>query len=262
MSHTNFLTRGGFVHGGDVSEQRFFFLCGSLDGMRASSGVQDIWTPGGTKGYSDTAELVDIVSDDAADTALGVGARRVLVTGLDEDSLLLREFVDLDGISAVQTTRKFIRIHEFRIVDTGVNGTNTGRLTAEIGGILSGVIENDSLIPSNQMMAAHFTVPESLLGTVTQIAVTQVGSGSGEITLESRLPDASLNNPPFVEVAHLPANESFIYDFAAPIPLDQRTDIRVRGAMKSGVGSVVVQLEILLCPRVAAQPNPPIPVVS
>lgn len=95
---------------------------------------EDIWANGGTYPFPQAAETVRIkAGGNAADTAAGAGARKVLVIGLDENGDLASEEITTNGASAsAATTIVFFRVFRAYVTDCGTyGGTNTGAISVE-----------------------------------------------------------------------------------------------------------------------------------
>lgn len=94
-----------------------------------ASTPEDIWIPGALWVPPPSAAVVTIVSDSAADTAAGTGARTVEVQGLDANLLEQKETVTLNGVSSVDTVNTYLRINRVVAVTAGSAGSNVGTIT-------------------------------------------------------------------------------------------------------------------------------------
>lgn len=105
-----------------------------------------------------TAQAVEIVSGDAADTAAGSGARTVTVIGLDANWLEVSETVTLNGTNAVALTTAFIRIYRAFVATCGTySGNNTGLLTVRVAS--AGTTFVVIAVGAGQTQTSHYTVP-------------------------------------------------------------------------------------------------------
>ena len=128
-------------------------------GLLPSPGVgfQDVWTLPGNFQWPQTAEIISFVSDDANDTLLGTGARTVLVEGLLDDFSEAREFVELNGLTPVNTVNAYRRVNRCIVGATGnYYGTNIGTIL----GTRSGPVNWLRIAPgSGGAVYSHYTVP-------------------------------------------------------------------------------------------------------
>jgi len=112
-----------------------------------------IWLP------LSSPERMSIVSTDAGDTVLGVGARTLKVSGLDSDYEEIEELVDLDGLTPVLTTQSFLRINDLLVLDwgSGVGKHNLGQIsaTAELSLTNQGIVDSEY----NRANLGSYTVP-------------------------------------------------------------------------------------------------------
>lgn len=78
-----------------------------------------------------TARRHNIVSTNAADTAVGTGMRTVAVTGLTSWSTAeVTEIVTMNGLANVLTANAYVIINDMTMVTCGSAGPNVGRVTA------------------------------------------------------------------------------------------------------------------------------------
>lgn len=78
--------------------------------------------------------VVTVVSNDAADTSLGIGAQLVLVTGFGPLFQFQIELVVMNGTTPVDTNLSFYGSDFIVVIAAGSNGTNVGLITASQGG--------------------------------------------------------------------------------------------------------------------------------
>jgi hypothetical protein len=112
----------GMVQGASLVQR--FGLNGDVDA------AEDIWDGGGAyTGFAVAAEILKIVSSSASDAAAGVGARTVLIEGLDANYAALSETVALNGVGAVNTVALFLRVTKVTVATAGSSLTNVGTIT-------------------------------------------------------------------------------------------------------------------------------------
>jgi hypothetical protein len=95
-----------------------------------AAGTETIW-------YSDTvwvpptaARVHELVSGDVKDDAAGVGARTVLVTGINGSGAVASEVVIMDGTTPVNTTGSYLHISSLRVLTAGSELDNAALITA------------------------------------------------------------------------------------------------------------------------------------
>ena len=118
---------------------------------------EDVWSGGGLYPFMTGATSLEIVSDSASDTAAGVGARTVLITGLDVNYIEQTDLMTLNGTTAVAVPKQYFRINQLIIITAGSTETNVGTITVRNAG--AGTTRG--LIPAGIGISrqAVFTVP-------------------------------------------------------------------------------------------------------
>jgi hypothetical protein len=83
---------------------------------------------------------LEIVSDNAGDSAVGLGARQMAVSGIGPDYAELTEIVTLNGTTAVPLVNQFLRVYRIAVYNSGTYATavassHLGKITVrELGG--------------------------------------------------------------------------------------------------------------------------------
>ena len=120
---------------------------------------EDVWATGGVyTGWATAAETLQVVSDNAADAAAGTGARTIRVTGLDANYNEQIETITLNGVTPVNGTLTFIRVHMATIVSAGSGGANAGTIIVRQTTTTANVFLS-ILIGRNQSNSSAYTVP-------------------------------------------------------------------------------------------------------
>ncbi len=119
---------------------------------------ETIWTQGGDYSWPTAAFTAYIVSDDAADTSAGTGARTVTVQGLDENYVFQSVDVSLNGTTEVQIgdANGWLRVFRAFVLTAGSAGTAAGTILIQTtgGGTIYANLSN-----GNQTQMALYTVP-------------------------------------------------------------------------------------------------------
>ena len=155
-----------------------------------NSAFETVWNVGGTYSYLSSATILKISSDDAKDDNVGgVGARTVLIQGLDANYKEIEETVELDGQDEVNTTKEYLRVYRIIVQTVGSEGDNAGTIYAGTGTVLSGVPANKyASIPEgyNQTMMAVYTVPADTTAYMTQFYCSPDSQASFQVQLRTR----------------------------------------------------------------------------
>ena len=158
--------------------------------LDVNSAFETIWNVGGTYSYLDNATILKISSDDSEDTnTAGVGARTILIQGLDADYKEIEETVELDGEDEVNTTKEYLRVYRMIVQTVGSEGDNSGTIYAGTGAVSAGVPANKyaSIPPGyNQSMMAVYTVPAETTAYMTQFYCSPDSQASFQVQLRTR----------------------------------------------------------------------------
>ena len=199
---------------------------------------ETIWEQGGLYVYPASTTVMTISSSSTDDTAAGTGARTVEIFGLDADYNEINEVVTLNGQTAVNTTKSYLRINRGIVRSAGSGGANAGTLYAGTGTVTSGVPANIYLtingVGDNQTLMGLWTVPAGYTAFLTKMALS-----TGTSTQTPAILNASLVARPYGEVFQIKerftltdgAHEQF-YTF--PLKFTEKTDLEMRAFSSSG----------------------------
>jgi len=197
------------------------------------STIEDIWPAGGILQTLSAAETMDVVSTDADDDIAGIGARTVIINGLDNNFLEIEEELNLTGLTIAVTANSYIRIESCRVIDAGTTGENAGdiTLTATTASTLQCVIG----ATFNNDQQVQYTVPANKFAVFTQFLMETQKDQQGFINLWLR---------PFGQVYFLARNwnvyqSSLTSPIVPPLAAAPRTDITMRG-VKVTAGDIQV----------------------
>lgn len=116
------------------------------------------WDVGGNFSYPTAGETWELLSDNANDTFLGIGARVVLISGLNDSFIETVEIVNLSGLTPVVTTTiDWFRIYNIIVVSSGSSEFNEGTITLRGSG--GGLIRSQILPTMSRSFNGLFTVP-------------------------------------------------------------------------------------------------------
>lgn len=189
---------------GKIPGNKSFTITGRADDA-GTIGVRKDSRPSATNlVYLDSAERVNVFSDDANDTAAGTGAQQILVIGLDNSYLEKRELIELDGLTPVLSVNAYLRVNLVVVSRVGTVEQNIGTITldAEVAGT------DQSSIPAelNRSVQSNYTVPadKTLLLTGVYLSVGK----NDEFAANTAVRDATVNKA-FVRVSAAFLYESF-----------------------------------------------------
>ena len=137
--------------------------------------LETIWAEGGLYSYLSAATVLKISSSSTDDTSAGTGARTVELQGLDGDYNQISETVTLNGQTAVNTTKSFLRIFRMVVKTAGTGAQNAGVIYAGTGTVTLGVPANKYAtiaIGDNQTLMALWTVPAGHTAYILQTDIT------------------------------------------------------------------------------------------
>ena len=107
-----------------------------------TSNVRDIWPISADTArinLSDSLRLMSVSSSSTNDTIAGTGARIVLISGLDSNSDIFNETVEMNGTTEVTTVAAYTSILSIEVVETGSLGSNDGVIYVGSGTVTAGV---------------------------------------------------------------------------------------------------------------------------
>ena len=112
------------------------------------------------------AVTLEVISDDADDTAAGTGARNVILQGLDQDFNLIEEELATAGLSAsAATTLTFIRLFRIKVTKSGSYATQTA--TSQHGTLTIRQSGAGATWATIDEIATDFGVGQSQIGAYT-----------------------------------------------------------------------------------------------
>ena len=208
---------------------------------------ETIWTRGGVyTGFLTAADTVLVsAGGNVNDTAAGTGARKVLISGLDENWDIASEEVTLAGASAsAATTTTFIRVNRVIVTEVGTyGGTNAGLISVATSG---GIVVAEVAIGIGQTEMLVYTIPNGYRGFVTRITASSETNKPVEIRGHARLDaDNTVTSirPERVVFKRLAVAEEFFIEFTTPDQLPPKTDFWVSG-VKTSAGDAEVYAEL------------------
>lgn len=215
--------------------------------------LETIWAEGGLYSYLSAATVLKVSSSSADDTSAGTGARTVQLSGLDADYNEINETVTLNGQTAVNTTKEFLRINRMIVRSAGTGGGNAGVIYAGTGAVTAGVPANvyasvNGISGSNQSLMALWTVPAGYTAYLFQYDIS-----NGTTSNTPAVCKLILAVRPYGEVFQSKDVKSLTtgmhveQSFATPQKITEKSDIEVRAESSSASVSfdISAALEII-----------------
>ncbi len=199
-----------------------FFASGINPLVRAD--WETVWPIGGLYPWPQVAATIDIVSDNAADTLAGTGAKQVRIDGLDFNWASVNEVVDMNGTTPVQTTNQYIRVNRIRVVQAGSNEANVGTISADH--FVEGTLQ--TIEPQyNSSRAAIFSIPAGFNAGLLSYYISLFASS--QVSLAEAVFLAHREDQPYaVLVSDLLPNPADIdVNLRVPFFLPEKTDLEV-----------------------------------
>jgi len=199
---------------------------------------EDAWDAGGIFSYPTAGETWEVLSNSASDTSAGIGARLVVISGLDTDYVEQTEIITMNGTSAVTTTRTdWFRIIAVLVVSSGSEQTNVGSITIRVasGGTTRSLIQARLARTFN----GFYTVPKGK-NLLVQQAIVRLAKNEDIILRTNFLLDGTNT---FLTGGDVPIYQNQATTNFTSLPvLPEKTDFKV--SVKSANSSVAVTLLI------------------
>lgn len=199
-----------------------------------------LWYDGGLYQWPTTADYVCVVSDNTADTSTGTGARAIQVTGLDASYNVISEVIGTNGLTPVQSTKKFLRVNQAINVAAGSARSNRG--VVRVKGLTTGyslAVIAPTLGFSRQ---AIYTVPAGhTLATrlyVVSMTRAQGNNASATVAITLRLPGGFDLTPSELAVS-VNGVTTLEHNLNAGLPITEKTDVFLFATSVSSNGTSV-----------------------
>lgn len=224
---------------GQITGHKTLFKFGNNSDINGS--LESIWSHGGLYVYPTAAIQMKVSSSDDNDTALGTGARTIVVSGLDANYNEISETVTLAGQTVVLTTNTFIRVFRAFVVTAGSGGTAAGTIYVGDGIVTGGVpatVYAEIPLGENQTLMAVWTVPAGYTMYIYRGTFSAASNNASQYILGKFMfrPFGGV----FRNAADITANSNAVpYDFEIPLALPEKSDIEARAIALSGTNFYV-----------------------
>lgn len=204
--------------------------------------LETVWAQGGLYSYLAAAATLTVSSSSTDDASAGTGARTVEISGLDADYNEISETVTLNGQTAVNTTKEYLRIFRGIVRTAGSGGQNAGVIYAGTGTVTSGVPDNKYLtiaIGDNQTLMALWTVPAGYTAYLTQLDVT-VATTQNNKYCTATLVARPLGQVFQVKDKFVKSESSHHQEYRFPLRFEEKTDLEVRAIGDSSGANIAI----------------------
>ena len=192
--------------------------------------------------YLAAAETLTVSSSSTDDASAGTGARTVEILGLDADYNEISETVTLNGQTAVNTTKQYLRIFRGIVRTAGSGGQNAGVIYAGTGTVTAGVPANKYLtiaVGDNQTLMALWTVPAGYTAYLTQLDVT-VATTQNNKYCSATLVARPLGQVFQVKDKFVKSESSHHQEYRFPLKFEEKTDLEVRAIGDSSGADIAI----------------------
>lgn len=192
---------------------------------------ETVWGNAGNYVWLDSAVTMFVSSTSANDTSDGIGARTILIQGLDEDYNEIEETITLNGQTQVTTQLSYLRVYRAFVTLAGSNEGTSGVIYIGSSGATGGVPNSTvyaSISIGNQTQIAAYTVPAGYTLYVDEINFTAAVSQANKLVhckFNSRDHGSNVFRTRFVQVIQ---SNQLIQSFKYPQGFSEKTDLECR----------------------------------
>ena len=194
---------------------------------------ETIWNNGGDYDWSalTAATIIYFSSTSANDDITDIGARQVVVQGLNASYVEISETVDLTGQTQAVTTQEFLRVNRAYVLTAGSSGTSIGTIygSSEVGvaaGVPTGnIVVNMGLL--NQSQLGIYTVPAGRTLYLDDLNFT-AGISQATKTATVRAVVRELGGVFRTRYINVVQSNQLIAKFEYPLAIPEKSDIELR----------------------------------
>ena len=209
---------------------------------------ETIWTGGGILTSPAAAGVLKVSSSSADDNSAGTGARTIVLMGLDANYNEISETITLNGQTAVNTVKSFLRVNYLYVTTVGSGGTAAGTIYVGTGVVTAGVpatIYGQIAVGDNASLMAHYTVPA---GYTAYMTYGNIGTGqlTGAHTVTGRL--LTTNGNGIRKTAAIVAFGTGVQNFVfkEPLMIPEKNDVEASAVSSAGNAPVSATIQLVL----------------
>ena len=209
--------------------------------------------------YRTAAAKVEIRSTSTSDTFLGLGARAVLLTGLDASFNLLTETLNLNGVTVVSSVNSFIRLNGVEVTSVGtygglpgvsIDGANLGTITSNFQG--SATVVNTIRIQDGHEFSAAYCVPRGYYLGISTIVSSVDTNKSCDLVVRFRTSADDITSPfksTLLGAELIGVATGSISSYSPALILPEMSDLYFMGKASTGTASITFSLVGYLAPN-------------
>ena len=194
---------------------------------------ETIWNNGGDYDWEalTAATRMYFSSTSANDSIADIGARQVVIQGLDANYVEITETVDLTGQTQAATTQEFLRVNRAYVLTAGSSGTSIGTIygSSEVGvaaGVPTGnIVINMGLL--NQSQLGIYTVPAGRTFYLDDLNFT-AGISQASKTATVRAVVREFGGVFRTRYINVVQSNQLIAKFEYPLAIPEKSDIELR----------------------------------
>ena len=152
----------------------------------AMTTLEDVWGAAGSRSTLTSEATMEVVAAVAADDAAGLGARSVIIQGVNRALLPVQEKIATNGGGTSDPSiQKFFRVYRAWVADAGANNVaNTGLVSVRVSG--AGLLQASILAGIGQSETSHFTVPINKRALLVYVLPTVASNKTTDVTMWQR----------------------------------------------------------------------------
>lgn len=216
-----------------------------------STSLETVWQEGGVYAFPASATVMTVSSSSANDDGnpAGTGARTVVIEGLDANYSSISETITMNGTTAVNTTKSYLRVNKMYVATGGTTAGAVGNIYIGTGTVTDGkpaVVYNMMGIGTNISESLVYTVPAGYTAYLLNFAVSS--SNSTANASSSFRVNICPNGGVFqiVNLVRVAGNGSYSCEAIYPFPVPEKADINVLAAASAGNSAVSAQLQAVI----------------
>lgn len=207
----------------------------------------DVWEGGSALVYPGVAAPLEVVSSSPADDTNGVGARTILIEGLDADYSIQTESLPLMGLTPVAAARTYLRVLGIRVLAAGLGGQAAGTITLQLagGGDVQALVTPESFGIS---LASHFTIPA---GKTAYVLGARYSSDdqTTRFAMVVRRPGEAFAAIDYFQVGVAASSPSFL----VPLEVPEKSDLKIVARRPTAQTALaLVSYDLLILPKTLA----------
>jgi hypothetical protein len=210
---------------------------------------ESVWPADGKIPHGQSASILKVSSSSASDASGDVGARTVLIEGLDANFNEVSETVILNGQTAVNTTLSYVAINNLLVMSVGTSDHNVGDINVGTGDVTAGVpaVLFDLIAATyNQRTTGHYTVPAGYTAYL-EVGIFSAGQASGSTSVTGKiLVTDNVSDIQRVGSIVTLNNGSVQFNFSYPILIPERSCIGATAVGTANNNSASSYFNILL----------------